>query len=364
MARENNFDALRLFAAALVLIGHSFAIMGHKEYPTVFGNQLSVYGLFIFFSISGYLISKSWKNDPHIGRFFLKRSLRIFPGLVVMVLLSTFVLGPLVSQEPPQKYFADRLTYDYLRNIGLYFTYPLSGVFIHNPVPYSPNVSIWSLPVEFFMYLVTPAVILLSSRCAPVAFAVLTALFGFSGIFLTWHYSGPAIIFYGTDVRAACAVSAYFTAGAIFGTLGSRFRFSIGAVVAVGYVLAMHFTGGWISVAVLISAMVMFTYLVLLIGAKGFPGFRSAGRWGDFSYGMYLYAFPVQQTIALYFPKMNIYLMIVLALIVTLGLAAASWRLVEKPAQSLKPRRRVPILEPPHLQAPGGSFGIQLEAAD
>ena len=348
MARENNFDALRLFAATLVLIGHDFPIMGNKNQPVVFGTQISVYGLFIFFSISGYLISKSWKNDPHIGRFLLKRSLRIFPALAVLVLLTIFLLGPIVSQIPLAQYFSNIHTYDYLKNIGLYVTYGLPGVFYHVPVSYSVNVSIWSLPVEFFMYLVTPVVMVLFGRASPVAFAVLAAALGFAGFFLTWHYTGPQIVFYATDVRAASVTAAYFAAGAVFGSLSERFRFqlSVGAIVACAYFLVMHFAGERFGTHAAVSSIFMFSYLALLAGTKSFKIFCRVGRRGDFSYGMYLYAFPIQQSIALYFPKMAIGFAIILTAVLSLGCAAASWHFVEKIALSLKPRRSLPKAAP------------------
>jgi peptidoglycan/LPS O-acetylase OafA/YrhL len=106
---SNNFDFLRIFAALLVILSHSFAISGSSYEPLL---SLSKYislgglGLAIFFIISGYLITKSWVEHPSAFRFLSSRFLRIIPGLFVVTLLSILVLGPLVTNLSLSEYFA------------------------------------------------------------------------------------------------------------------------------------------------------------------------------------------------------------------------------------------------------------------
>src|ERR1700737_633890 len=84
----NNFDFLRIFAASLVLISHQHALTGHSE-PNVYpGISLGGFGVLLFFSISGFLVSQSWRQDPNAWRFLVKRFLRIWPGLTVVTLLT------------------------------------------------------------------------------------------------------------------------------------------------------------------------------------------------------------------------------------------------------------------------------------
>jgi Acyltransferase family len=109
--------------------------------------------------ISGYLVSESWLRDSRLPAFLMRRSLRIFPGLTVIVLLSVLVLGPLMSDLPLRAYFGDRQSISYLWNVVLYPVYVLPGVFVDNPYPLAVNGSLWSLPVEFAMYLLTPVLL-------------------------------------------------------------------------------------------------------------------------------------------------------------------------------------------------------------
>src|SRR5690348_17744391 len=102
-SRSNNFDAVRLLAALSVVFSHSFLIAEGSEASEPFiwltGNQciLGLVGVFVFFVISGYLVTESWVRSPMPGRFALRRFLRIYPGLAVNVVLCAFVLGPLVT---------------------------------------------------------------------------------------------------------------------------------------------------------------------------------------------------------------------------------------------------------------------------
>src|SRR6185312_3238602 len=103
---ENNFDALRLVAALSVVFSHAFLIAEGSEASEPFvrltGNQcvLGLVGVFVFFIISGYLVTGSFLRHPEPGRFALKRGLRIFPGLAVNLLVCALVLGALVTTLP------------------------------------------------------------------------------------------------------------------------------------------------------------------------------------------------------------------------------------------------------------------------
>src|SRR6516164_4625964 len=101
--RQNNFDALRLVAAVSVVFSHSFLIaegaQDHEWLIRLTGNQsiLGLVGVFVFFAISGFLVTQSFEETHDPLRFLAKRALRIFPGLFVATLLSAFVLAPVVT---------------------------------------------------------------------------------------------------------------------------------------------------------------------------------------------------------------------------------------------------------------------------
>ncbi|MFM0557513.1 acyltransferase, partial [Paraburkholderia sediminicola] len=163
MKHTNNFDFLRFVAALIVIVGHSYSAIGRHQ-PVIFSVRLATYGVMIFFAISGYLIAGSWINQPSFLPYIAKRMLRIFPALVVLILLTTFVAGPILTTLPLHDYIFNPCTSLYLRNILLFINYRLDGVFANLPLAYSVNGSLWSLPAEFAMYLLAPALLLFPTR--------------------------------------------------------------------------------------------------------------------------------------------------------------------------------------------------------
>ena len=119
---KNNFSFLRLVGAILVIYGHSFPITKNIS-PNFYIETVQILGIDIFFIISGYLITKSWLSDPHVIRYAIRRFLRIFPALFVIVLVSVFIIGPLFTRLPLITYLKHPFTRDYLSNIFLLVRY-------------------------------------------------------------------------------------------------------------------------------------------------------------------------------------------------------------------------------------------------
>lgn len=342
MKQSNNFDFLRLFAAALVVVGHGYALMGLPP-PMAFYTPISTFGVIIFFSISGYLIAGSWEREPHALRFFAKRALRLFPALIVVVLLSAFVLGPIETTYSIKAYFSDPLTYHYLKNIRLNITYFLPGVFGSNPLPGAVNGSLWSLPVEFTSYLFVPLIAVLVTRAQTVAFALLAAILASASTYLVIFQASRQFTFYAMDLRSGTAVAAYFAAGAVVWHLRRTVprHLAIAAVAIAVYIGLVQFTTGNMRFPISVASAFLLAYSIITIGETQKLRLPEAGKFGDFSYGLYLYAFPVEQALAQYFHgKSGPVPVIVLAFAVSVPLAIASWHLVEKHALALKPRAR------------------------
>ena len=158
--RTNNFDLLRLIAAVLVLVGHAPLILNAVYYSfdpfaPVFGHPLHSFGLVVFFVISGFLVTRSWERRPSLFNFMTARILRLYPGLIVAMLILVFIVGPLITKTDLGNYFTATTTYKYLANATLIrITYVLPGVFEGNPIGPSLNGSLWSLPYEFFCYFI------------------------------------------------------------------------------------------------------------------------------------------------------------------------------------------------------------------
>ncbi|MFC5430199.1 acyltransferase family protein [Paraburkholderia denitrificans] len=339
---SNNFDFLRLLAASLVIVGHAFALNGATA-PTILSIPVHGYGVAIFFSISGYLVASSWLSDPNAARFFAKRALRIFPALIMIVLVTVFMFGPAVTTLSRSDYFANPATYGYLRNMRLFIVYYLPGVFEHSPIPNAVNGSLWSLPAEFLMYIVTPIVAVVAMGRKAIAFGALSAAFACVAAYLQSGYKGPMVVIYATDVRAALEMGAYFLAGGMFSVLKRRIQFSAkyaAAALLVYFISARLCTTPHEFYIVSVVSAFVFPYLYITAGQKATPILSSAGKYGDISYGLYLYAFPIQQLLQSKFSSMPVIGQIVLAFVFTIPCAALSWYLVEKKAAMFKPERR------------------------
>src|SRR3989338_1002603 len=159
--RENNYHLIRLIAASLVIVAHSYylstsgeseplrALIGYKHFGEV--------GVQIFFVISGFLVTKSFlsRRDTDLVGYLEARVLRIFPALVVAVTFTVFVMGALATTVPLNDYFTHERTFSYLFNNATLYreVHDLPGVFAANPYPNAVNGSLWSLFTEIRLYL-------------------------------------------------------------------------------------------------------------------------------------------------------------------------------------------------------------------
>jgi peptidoglycan/LPS O-acetylase OafA/YrhL len=332
----NNFDLLRLFAAFLVFWMHGFFFKGSPT-PEWFGwLSPGALGVFIFFLISGYLVSESWEADPHPLRFLARRALRIFPGLVVLVLLTALVLGPAMTTLPLHDYFHHPFFALYFHNAWLEISFPLPGVFGNEGV----NGSLWSLRVEFALYL---CLILLCVTRVPRWLLVVLLVAGCWGTVYWVLERDPFLIIGGLVMQNMVEYGTYF----LIGVCVSRFRLQKWLTVSsmFGAVALMYAVQQW-PVASRVVSWFAFPCVFLTFGLASSLAARALARFGDFSYGVYIYALPVQQTVLYLFPALPLWAYVAATLVVTLALAAASWHLIERRALRLKPRRPLPAMAP------------------
>ncbi|WP_298428709.1 acyltransferase [Rhodoblastus sp.] len=331
--RSNGFDALRLFAASLVIYGHSAALTGHMP-AGMLGGAIHAIGVKIFFVISGFLITRSWQSDPNLLRFWSKRVLRIMPGLIMVCLASVFVLGPLVTKLPLAEYFRDRATYDYLWNIAFYPVYSLPGVFADNTVPSVVSGVLWTLPVEVAMYFGVPLLIGRHRRSPKLLVPVLAvALLAASLYFLRIAPERPSLVLWGTDVIVALDLTCYFYFGASIAILRLEHRCSP-VVAIVLFAIAARFLDNEVLKEIALAT----TLSCFVVGAgRTRSALLSKFEGHDISYGVYLYGFPVQQTLIHFMGPQPAMFNFVAAMLITMLLATLSWRFVERPALALKP---------------------------
>jgi len=341
--RDNNFDVLRLVAAALVLFSHCYPLTGHDEpFGELTGVTLGEIGVVMFFAMSGFLIAKSWTDEPDPGRYAFKRALRLLPALVVAVTITTLVLGPLFTTLSLGDYLTDAETWFYLVRASLLVTIAgqLPGVYTDNVYPDAVNGSLWTLPVEACCYVMVAVLGVLgllrrSGLLLAGAAVVLLATTPLSP--LTAAIGDTAA---GGNVTIVLVLVATFLLGALLYSLRRRLRLSWLVLAAMTLLWVLTWDTGWVTVTTVLA----FGYGVLVLAFRTPAALRHLTAPGDVSYGVYVYAFPVQQSIAaLWGPGLTPGVMFVIAMPITYLLALLSWRIVERPALRLKHRGRPPL---------------------
>lgn len=349
--KENNFDIIRLFAAGLVFFGHSFIFFGHTTHPLFLSwAPLGPLGVYIFFVISGYLVTESWERDPNLLRFFARRMLRIFPGLAACLILSAFILGPILTTKPLNEYFTSWYTYLYcFQNIFLHISYYLPGLFETNKVANAVNGSLWSLPIEFFMY---SALALIGFLTRSNRWVHLLLGIGSAAVLFFWaHKSTEMIVVYATDLRQVFICGTYFWLGSIFYKFNLKQYFSM-SNLTIAFATMICLDGS--PTLLMVSSWILLPTIVLSFGLSSNLLLRKITSTGDYSYGIYIYAFPIQQAVICMWPNMSFSTYLLSSGLLTLFFAVLSWHFVEKPALALKPKsntKRLDLLkESFHLQ--------------
>ncbi|RDI99957.1 acyltransferase [Dyella solisilvae] len=320
-------------AALMVLSGHQYALMFLLE-PRPFGLvTMGTLGVLVFFVLSGYLVAQSWRRDPHPWRFAVRRFLRIWPGLGVVVVLTTFVVGPVFTEESLGAYFQDAQTWKYLEQLGLIQQPDLPGVF-HGNVWSVVNGSLWTIPLEVRWYailMVAGACGLLSARLRVPLLTVVVA-YAFYMFVVFDVQRNPAAAY--PKPGFGCEYGCFFCYGVVL--------FHWQSAWARRPLLLAACLGAMASVAAVLNYSYLALYLVLpfvviWFGNRSTPWLSRAGRYGDLSYGIYIYAYLVQQSIIAVIGFRHGYaLTLLISLLATLACAYASWHLVEKPALGLK----------------------------
>lgn len=335
--RLNNFGALRLSLAALVVVAHSFvAANGSNDGAPLFeltGKRLDLGALAVngFFIASGFMVSESLARGRGFADFIRKRLLRLFPAFVLLWLLQSFLLAPLFSEDSFSGYSA-RQSGILLFNLATLssYGYPYGGllrVFPENPVPGELNVSLWTLRYEFGCY------VFLGLAGVAGIFRrrwLVTALFGAFwlmlalGIKLPWHRVLTALLADGTYWPR---FATYFLAGVTFWHWRREIPRHVGlAAGALALIVFSFLRPAWIEWILPAG----WTYLLMWLAYLPAPGLRQIGARTDVSYGTYLYAFPIQQIIMALMPKATAWVVVALSLPAALVAGLVSWHLVEK----------------------------------
>jgi peptidoglycan/LPS O-acetylase OafA/YrhL len=281
-----------------------------------------------FFALSGFLVTGSALRLRATVPFLTFRVLRILPALLVEVTLSAIVLGALFTRLPLSTYFSDPQFFRYFGNIVGLITFHLPGVFEANHVS-TINANLWTLPAEFDCYFITAMLMfsgLAYNRLALTAImvvvtAVLIGLNTFSDFGLDgFPHTGATITYYFFMGMLMFHWKKYITASWKYFVLAS----------AAGYALiGFHHT--------IYLAPLFVSYVTVFLGVRGLPELKWL-KTRDYSYGVYLYGFPITQAILALVPTLrgHGYALFVVATACTLAFAATSWHTIERRALALK----------------------------
>jgi peptidoglycan/LPS O-acetylase OafA/YrhL len=326
--RFNNFDIIRLLAAIMVIFSHSFPLSlgyidGRDPDPL---NQLTGdislghIAVMIFFIISGFLITQSFDRSNNSVLFLKARMLRIFPALIFVVVLTVFILGPLVSTLPTNEYFSSKSTFKYLMNITLYFmVYPLPGVFEQNTYPNAINGSLWTLIFEFRCYLV----VLILGVTRLLRKEIILILFILASVLNSLGIGGLNIEMF-----------VFFSAGMLFYIYRNKIslNFNISLILTIITLISLFYYKNYYLPIITICLTYIVMYLTFASKTK-----INGSKFGDLSYGTYIFAFPIQQLVTYYFGGlMTWWLNFLISLPITLIFATISWHLIEKNALKYK----------------------------
>lgn len=336
--RDNNWNAIRMAAASLVLVTHSFALVAGtpaaEPLQGVLGMTLGALAVDVFFLASGLLVTHSLLRRHSLLDFAVARCMRIYPGLVAMLVLVVGVLGPLLTTLPLDDYLRHPQTLEYLlRNATLWLgvKHHLPGVFAGNPYPHAVNGSLWTMPYEVRAYAALALLWAIGRTAGPVRTArSMRALVPIVAVLLgTW-------CLYAKLSHAALPVWSrlifMFFAGSVAVLMAHRVVLSVRTAACLLTVLVAAGLAGPEAFAAL--SLLCLPYLVLC--AAYLPGgfLRRYNRAPDWSFGVYIYAFPVQQALIACKHAWTVPQHVGWSLLVTLALAALSAHCVELPALS------------------------------
>lgn len=320
-ARANNMDAIRLLLAASVILSHSYPLAtgNHDGEPihwlTMGQSTIGSIAVDCFFILSGYLIAQSWLRSSSAKSYFAKRIKRIVPAFLVAATISAFIIAPLYGGHSLD-------VVQYLKQVVRLRPYEPPGTFASNPFPGAANGSLWTIYYEFACYVgvaIMGVMGLLGRKRLTLALWIASIILGSAYLYTgrhDWQFANWARLL-------PCYLS-----GVVFFLYRDRISLNgRGAMAALlALCIAARIPHAWAA-----TAPIAIAYLVLWASFTPVMRVHNAGKFGDFSYGTYLWAFPVQQMIAYHFGPIDPLPMTVMAVVFTAPLAFASWHLAEKP---------------------------------
>jgi peptidoglycan/LPS O-acetylase OafA/YrhL len=325
---------MRIIAALGVLLSHSFALVtgsgAAEPLRSQLGMTLGTMAVDIFFITSGFLVTGSLLSRQSTIEFIAARLLRIFPALLIMTFITVFIIGPYFTSIDIYSYFFDKVTFNYFfKNITLIFgiAYELPGVFEQLPFKKAVNGSLWTLPAELGMYVALLGIwisLSLVRRRRVALFRALILLIG-TGALMVFFVSH----FYYHSERNIFRLVYVFFLGSAFYVLKNHIYLSSKVFVSLVLILALSTMNrdSFFMTYYLVLAYLIFWFAYIPSGL-----IRIFNQAGDYSYGIYIYAFVLQQCVMASVSNLSAIQLFGWSSLLTFIFAFFSWHFIEKRA--------------------------------
>jgi peptidoglycan/LPS O-acetylase OafA/YrhL len=297
------------------------------------------FGVDGFFLLSGYLIVKSWLGDPELLNFLRKRALRILPGYLVAVAVSTLAVGLLA---PGVAHFFRGLDAHFLKSIALLSSPATPPVFPGRPFA-MVNGAMYTIGYEFRCYLLVALLGVCGLLRRPILILAATALLlsslFYPALFENLHWPRPVEALVGQPA-IALRLTAVYLVGVCFYLLRDRIAFRPVLALAASCALAgsVAFAPSRAEFALVLCG----GYLMFYLGKMRLPWLAAMSRLPDISYGIYLYGWPVE-SLWIWFHRGSPWIAFASSTVICFGLGWLSWHFVERPALALKRRPLAPL---------------------
>lgn len=343
-SKSNNFHLMRFILASMVVWTHAVALLRSNEnwIGHILKIDIGATAVHGFFVVSGFLITQSALHSKSTTEFMIKRLLRIVPAFFVSLTLVAFVIGPLVTPLSMEEYFqpggADPYSFVW-KNLA--FGYPadvwrFKEVFSTNPSD-SINGSMWTLKFEMAMYLII-ALLLLTGLIRKRASLIVLQLLMIAGLIAYygwgWQPFMERIIYYWVlnywNYDGIIEEGFFFVCGALMYAYRDKIPLNKKLFIAaiIGMIIAVIFKEDKLGLFLFLPYIVIYCSV-----NKRYAAFQ---KYGDYSYGIYIFHFPLMQTILFINKNWTVEQLFVISFFVTLVVAFISWHLIEKPSLGLK----------------------------
>jgi peptidoglycan/LPS O-acetylase OafA/YrhL len=327
----NNFDLVRFLAATAVIVGHAYALTPPSQLQDpvasiVHFDYSGSLAVDVFFFLSGLLVCSSLLHSRDIVRFVTARVMRIMPGLICCVFVTAFVIGPFVTTLGAGEYLRSPQVREYFyANTGLLnLQWYLPGVF-ENHAYRAVNGSLWTLPSEVFMYLM-----LLFSGATGILFSKKSLVVSLIGAIL-FGYLLRVYVRFDVINREVVPPILLFVTGAFAAIYADRIRLSflwLAALIVLTWLL--HHSS-------LFRPMFYISLMYAMLIFASHPIIRKIRLPGDYSYGIYIYGFVVQQLVVEAFPTHGPLFNMGVSAPIAIAAGFVSWELIEKRALGMAP---------------------------